>query len=452
MKKILILLTALLIIGAWGNFIYGTIKTPKLYQEKVIKGDAASDRKLYFEARNEYFAAKELQSSYGLDLKILDTYDKLEEEEEYISYALQMREVYPEQIQVYEKIALKYYEREDYNQLVSFLMLYPDIMSQSEKLQDIYENVEKKYDYIPQGYAEIKLFRSEVAAVLQTGIDVSQEGKDYRDLWLLVNKAGQPILEEAYEDVQVSEDCQVCFIQDINHEWYAINTGGYIIARNAEREFERIYPMSTLGLAVAVIDGTYHYINTEMKVADIPFDYASNFSEGIGAVRKGDRWALVDGESWTGVADYPFESIAVNLENCCIKDGIVVVKRNGKYSLTDSEGNLLSQSEYEELKAFESEQPTAYRKGDKWGFVNRYGDVYIEAQYEDALPFTNGYAAVKKDGLWGYINKDNMIVVEPQFIEALPIFSSGLGYVKSEDDTWGFVSLYILQFNPQSEG
>lgn len=452
MKKAVVLLTVLLMIGAWGRFIYMTIQTPRTYTQTVAHGDAALEKELYFEARNTFIQAKGISSDYELELKILDTYDRLEEKEGYIQYALGMIENYPEQTQLYEMVAGKYFEAENYSDLVPFLMSYPGQLEKSGKLQEIWKQVDATYGYNTTSYADIKLFRGEMVKGLRRNQSVADEEEDFRDIWVLINKSGQIILEDNYEDLQLSEDAATCFVKALDHRWYSINTLKYVIANNKERDFEQIGPLSAIGIATAVVDGKYRFINSEMKVADAGYDYAANFSEGVNAVKKGDKWALVNADNWGNITEYPYENVAINLEGYCITNGLIAVEKDKKYFLMDAEGNRISENSYEELKAFESDQPTAYRKGDKWGFVNRYGEIYIEAEYEDALPFTNGYAAVKKDGKWGYINRDNRLVVEPQFCEALPILSSGIGYVKDEADTWGYVYLYMLYYQPETDG
>ena len=97
------------------------------------------------------------------------------------------------------------------------------------------------------------------------------------------------------------------------------------------------------------------------------------------------------------------------------------------------------------MKQFESEQPAAAMSGGKWGFARSDGTWYLEPQYEDAKPFCNGYAAVKKDGLWGYINQYNELVIEPQFQEAGNISEEGAAPVKNEFG-WDILKMDILYY------
>lgn len=54
--------------------------------------------------------------------------------------------------------------------------------------------------------------------------------------------------------------------------------------------------------------------------------------------------------------------------------------------------------------------------------------VIVKAQYEDAMSFSGGYAAVKKDGKWGYIDETGKVVVDFQYFWA-GNFSEGVAAV-----------------------
>ena len=63
-----------------------------------------------------------------------------------------------------------------------------------------------------------------------------------------------------------------------------------------------------------------------------------------------------------------------------------------------------------------------YVNGQK-GFISADGTVLNRASerasfFEDALPFSNGLAAVKNNGVWGYINTEGEYAIEPAYGEA----------------------------------
>jgi len=79
-----------------------------------------------------------------------------------------------------------------------------------------------------------------------------------------------------------------------------------------------------------------------------------------------------------------------------------------------------------------------YLKGRQWGFANQSQQLIIAPDYEDAGPFVDGMAAVKKGGKYGYINQQGKAVAPFQFEEALE-FADGLGLVRGKG-RWGFIN------------
>ena len=108
--------------------------------------------------------------------------------------------------------------------------------------------------------------------------------------------------------------------------------------------------------------------------------------------------------------------------------------------MIDELGNKVSENTFNDAKVFLSELPAAVKIGDKWGFVDTTGALVIEAQYDDALSFVNGFAAVCKDGKWGYINTSNEICIEFQFDDALNFNENNVSFVKENDD-WVVLTL-----------
>ena len=78
----------------------------------------------------------------------------------------------------------------------------------------------------------------------------------------------------------------------------------------------------------------------------------------------------------------------------------------------------------------------------KWGFINKSGEVIIDAQFDSALPFSEGLASVRcrsehpdracRDKC-GYIDKSGNWVIKPQFGIASS-FSEGLARVATGEE------------------
>lgn len=81
-----------------------------------------------------------------------------------------------------------------------------------------------------------------------------------------------------------------------------------------------------------------------------------------------------------------------------------------------------------------------------FGFMDSFGKIVIESQYEGAGQFKHGLAPVKKNGLWGYINKKSEVVIPFQFRDA-ESFSDDPALAPVEvnhegsDKNWGYINL-----------
>jgi len=72
----------------------------------------------------------------------------------------------------------------------------------------------------------------------------------------------------------------------------------------------------------------------------------------------------------------------------------------------------------------------------KYGYIDKLGNLIIETQFDYALAFSEGLAAVRvgdeKQAKWGYIDKSGKYVIAPQF-DGAESFSGGLAMVRIGD-------------------
>src|SRR5437667_2016797 len=58
------------------------------------------------------------------------------------------------------------------------------------------------------------------------------------------------------------------------------------------------------------------------------------------------------------------------------------------------------------------------KKGERFGFVDASGQFKIAPTLDEALPFSEGFAAVRGGDKWGFVNTSGHVVVQPQFKSA----------------------------------
>jgi hypothetical protein len=79
------------------------------------------------------------------------------------------------------------------------------------------------------------------------------------------------------------------------------------------------------------------------------------------------------------------------------------------------------------------------RKGGKWGYCNTQGKLKIALQFDEAMTFHEGMAAVRIKNKWGFIDTTGKLIITPQY-DNIRIFSEGLCAV-AKSRKWGFIDL-----------
>jgi hypothetical protein len=223
------------------------------------------------------------------------------------------------------------------------------------------------------------------------------------------------------------------------------------------------------GLAVAVVNGKYGYIDKTGKLAITPqYEAAWSFSDGLAPVQIGGKWGFIDtkgnliikpqfttAESFSeGLAKVQIDNregfidrtgklvIANNFDSAdSFSEGLAIVRVNQQWSYIDKTGKLLIPPQPHILGSF-SEGLAVIGVNGKYGFIDKTGKIVIEPQFEELRSFSEGLAPVKVresefSSRWGYIDKTGKFAIEPKFSKAQR-FSEGLAGVKL-DNKWGFI-------------
>lgn len=99
-------------------------------------------------------------------------------------------------------------------------------------------------------------------------------------------------------------------------------------------------------------------------------------------------------------------------DNATITTGenYILLSSDTDFAYYDFSGNKLEAKE-----VFPNNQLFAKKINDKWGFVDKNGNVVVQNEYEMVTEFNrNGFAGIKKDGKWGVIEQsDHKIIQEP---------------------------------------
>lgn len=421
LKKIIAPILILLLLLSWyKGLTFSTDKQHKLnkYLEKAKKYE---EKGIYIDALKSY---KEALAYSGKPIEIqkdiLNMYLKLGDFANYKKYSMEILEEYNYPTDVVFNL-LDVYDKEDATQKsVSLLNLA------ISKNSDI-SLVEKRKEYLG-AYRETYLYYDLVKKSLP-GYYVYEDNSKKG----LMNLAGEIVLQAQYTDVKGFDDTLEYATVFENGEWYVVQKQGYKkLVPDFKVDYLGVYGSN---LIPYLIGDKYSYMNENMEVVkETYFDYAGNFRNGLAAVKTGDKWALID-KKLEPANKFLYEDIVLDDNDFAISNGRYIAKTEGKYQIYDLKGNVLSDS-YDYIRAFVSNEATAFKDGDKWGFIDKDGNVLIKATYEDAYGFSDGLAPVLIDGYWGYVDTENILRVENKFS-----FASTLSENKAlvQDDKYKFL-------------
>lgn len=127
-------------------------------------------------------------------------------------------------------------------------------------------------------------------------------------------------------------------------------------------------------------------------------------------------------------------------------DLFTVWDERGRYGFIDGSGRVRIRPQFDGALPF-TEGLAAVSIGDKWGFIDPSGKIVIPPSYYAASPFSDGLAAVTietggKTRPCGYIDRAGQFVIKPQSEFSCHDFSEGLAPVCAKSPSWDFCRRY----------
>ena len=197
-------------------------------------------------------------------------------------------------------------------------------------------------------------------------------------------------------------------------------------------------------LGVKMADG-WHLATGTFALGSTAFEALGMFSNGYAPAKLNGKWGLIATDGGTWLLEPEYGEILQNETGFGYAQNAVFVRQgDGVFLLVD--GQEIS-GPYEDAQPF-GDGWAAVKKNGKWGFIDTEGNEMIGFQFEDAMSFGGHLAAVKQNGLWGYVSLKGELVVEPQFLDAKSFYEgsapvrTGLG--------WQFITL--LEYEREGGG
>ena len=199
------------------------------------------------------------------------------------------------------------------------------------------------------------------------------------------------------------------------------------------------------GLAKVVsVDGKTGFINTDGKY-EIPakFKNATPFSEGLAFVVSDGSYPVCIDKSGETIFSLKQAKYAV-----WFSEGLAeFVTTERKYGFADKTGQIVVNPQFEDAMPF-SEGFAAVKQNDKWGFIDKSGKIVISSQFDAVGNFKNGKAVFYNGKQWGYIDTKGSYVINPQFDRAWD-FSEGMAMITSGKTVGYIIEDGKIEINPQ---
>jgi hypothetical protein len=295
-------------------------------------------------------------------------------------------------------------------------------------------------------------------------------------LWGYANQKGEIIIPAKYAKCyKFSPEGWAAIYNQEERQYYFINPKGE--SMNTEVKGFKIRDGMGFdvegfknGIAMIKVGEKWGYINTDGKmVIPAKFDDANDFNDGYASAKLGEKYFVVDTKgaehavdaagindirSFSGgmapykTADKKFGFIGADGKVAIpaqyeavgyFKEGLAWAKdANEKVGYINIKGEWVIKPQFEVGKEFDKESGLArVRTGDKWGYVNKSGEMMYVNGTESYGDFSEGLAEGKVGDKKGFYNNKGEWVIKPEY-EATRDFKNGFAGVK-KGEKWGVI-------------
>lgn len=141
-------------------------------------------------------------------------------------------------------------------------------------------------------------------------------------------------------------------------------------------------------------DDKYGFINGdgEQKIAE-QFSEAYVFTDGVAAVKMGDRWGAIDKKGNWKIQPVYYDLFPLGEDLY----GYLEDSKDEYYGVINTSGKVIAPKQFQDLGSFGDNSLCPVKRDGKWGYMNTKGDIKINCIYSYAMPFSDGYAFVYLD-------------------------------------------------------
>lgn len=250
--------------------------------------------------------------------------------------------------------------------------------------------------------------------------------KDHK--WAYINKSGEYINNDQYDSNNNCVD-GIIIVENDGKYRFLKKDGKYL----NETLYSMVYMFSE-GLAAVKVNDKWGYIDRfGNTVIDTIYDSVEHFSEGLASVQQGEKWGYIENSgrfvispAYDGAASF-HEGLAcvkigkkwgfIDKNNKIVIDpqfkyasyfrnGLSIVGIGSGKCYIDNRGNRIIEGPFTDAWQFEPEGFAFVKINNKYGVVNRKGEMIIEPRYDSVATFIRGIIKVTADGRTQYLDKN----------------------------------------------
>jgi hypothetical protein len=123
----------------------------------------------------------------------------------------------------------------------------------------------------------------------------------------------------------------------------------------------------------------------------------------------------------------------------CKTQHLAVIKLNDKFGCIDRKGNIVIQPTWDYILQGDKNKQLLVEKDSLYGFIDSKGKIIIRPQYQDAVLFSDGLAAVSNGKKYGFVNLKGDTVIPFLYDETIMGFNNVLSDV-TLNDSCGYIN------------
>jgi len=296
---------------------------------------------------------------------------------------------------------------------------YYAVVNFSDGICAIQENSTSTPYLADRTFKKIKTLTTTFKGPYSEGIALSEGA--FNTLYYL-DKSGNTAFSLSGKDGGKCTDGHIMIVDNYGNYWYVDKTGKQLGTESWKgiREFSDGLSAVQKNNKWGFIDGTGNY------VIEAKYDEASSFSNGAAIVKSNGKFILINKKGETVGSDV-YEA-AGNPDN-----GGFPVMKGGKVGLVDSRGTTVIDFKYDNITGIKEDRLWAM-KGGKWALLDGKGKELTGFIYTGSGGFNNGYASVAVGDKVGLVDKTGKLVLTLEY-ESLGSIYKGMLLAKKAGGT-----------------